>query len=440
MSKFRKLSDFIRRDPVVIEADRSIKDAAKLMDDEKVSSVVVMKNGKPLAFFTESDLRHAIGKDVNLTAKVVDHAKTRIVTAHPSSTILDGLSKMVTNGVKHLAVIESGRIIGVLTLRDLAYELGPKYIKYTAKIHESKSIEDLAAVMNDFKMELLEETNYYLEYPEIVNPAEFFSEISHVVDTIIIKASAIMNMPAEGYVYAVTGSGGRGEQFLLTDRDTLAIFSDESVVDLLKNFESSLDRTGFPGCDHGYTSDKFNLHHSEIEKTCSEVSRNVESNIVKISLFSDARCLFGESKMLIELKECLSEKLYRNRHVIISSLRYKPALTIFGDVKDEFNYKAGAVAPIEYPVRALAITNGIFDVTNTFQRIRALAQEKLIPSDLADDLEHAYTILMRRKIWLQSQNLKVLKTSQLNPMERQMIKDALRTVKKFQNYAERNFI
>lgn len=440
MLKSKPIFEFIRREPVTIEITATIRDAAKLMDSERVSSVVVLKNGKPAGFFTEGDLRRVVGEDIGLNRKLSEVELTPIITVSPSASILEALSKMVTNNVKHIAVIDNEKLIGVLTLRDISYELGPKYIKYTAKIQESSSIENLSNIMETFKEDLLHDSQRFLEYPEVLNPVEYFSEISHIVDAIIIRSAKILGMPEKGYVYSITGSGGRAEQFLLTDRDTFAVISDDSLIDLLREFESSLDRTGFPGCEHGYTSDKFNLRYSDIKEKCSEISKNVESSIILISLFSDAKCLFGESKMLIELKECLSEKLYHNRHVIIASLRYKPALSILGDLKEEFNYKAGAVAPLEYPVRALAVTNGIYDVTNTFERIKALKLENIIPQDLADDLEHAYTILMRRKIWLQIQNKKKLNSRELNPMEKQMIKDALKTVKKFQNYVERNFV
>ncbi len=440
MANFRKVKEFVRRHPVAVSANSTIRECAEIMDRERISSVLVLKNGIPEAFFTESDLRRAIGKNVNLSRPVIDFALTKLVKISSDSSIFDALSVMVENNVKHLAIEEGGEVIGVITLRDLALDLAPKYVKYTARIHNARDLQAIKDAIENFKEELKDEAESYIKHPEIVDPYIFFSEISHVVDAMIVTASKFTSPPKSGFVYAITGSGGRKEQFLLTDRDTISIYQDREAIEWFADFEKTLDSLGFPGCEHGYTSDKFAIPYPEEDKVCSEWARNVDRNIVNISLIADARYLLGERSLLDEFKECFAEKLYRNRFVILNSLRYRPALNILGNLKETFNYKAGAVAPIEYPVRALAVTNNIFHVTNTLERIAALSEEKLIPGDMADDLEHAYTVLMRRKIWLQAQDLKEFRASKANPMERAMVKDALKTVRRFQSYIERNYL
>ena len=440
MANFRRVKEFVRRHPVTVSAELTIRECAEIMDRERVSSVLVMKNNVPEAFFTESDLRKAIGEDVDLSRSVMDFALTKLVRLSSDSSIFDALSVMIENNVKHLAVEDGGEIVGVITLRDIALDLAPKYVKYTARIHNARDLQAIRSAIENFKGELKDEAESYITHPEIVDPYIFFSEISHVVDAMIVTASKFTSPPKDGFVYAITGSGGRKEQFLLTDRDTISVYQDKDALEWFAKFENVLDSLGFPGCEHGYTSDKFSIYYPDEEKICSDWARNVDKNIVSISLIADARYLLGERKLLDEFKECFAEKLYRNRFVILNSLRYRPALNILGNLKETFNYKAGAVAPIEYPVRALAITNNIFHVTNTLERIAALSEEKLIPDDMAGDLEHAYTVLMRRKIWLQAQNLKEFKASKANPMERAMVKDALKTVKRFQSYVERNYI
>ncbi len=440
MTDFRRVKEFIRRHPVLVRSDFTVQECARLMDRERISSVIVTENSNPKAFFTESDLRRIVGERVDLSRQVSEFATTKLVTVSSDSPVFDALSVMIENNVKHLAVVEDGEIVGVVTLRDIALDLAPKHVKYTARIHNAADLGIIRETIESFKKELKEEAENYIKHPEVVDPYIFFSEISHVVDAMIITASRFTTIPESGFVYAITGSGGRKEQFLLTDRDTISIYYDESTLEWFSEFEKVLDSLGFPGCEHGYTSDKFSIHHQDEDRVCSEWARNVDRNIVNIALIADARYLLGEKKLLDEFKECFTEKLYRNRFVILNSLRYRPALNIFGNLKETFNYKAGAVAPIEYPVRALAITNGIFNVTNTLDRIAALGEEKIIPDDMADDLEHAYTVLMRRKIWIQAQDLRDFKASKANPMERAMVRDALKTVKRFQSYIERNYI
>ncbi len=434
----KKVRDYLKRELVSVSSESSIREAAKVMYDKRVSSVVVMENDHLYGIFTDFDLRKLIAIDADLDERIGSVAKKTLTTIEADNSILEALSRMIENGVGHIIVTESGKPVGILTFRDIAYELGPFYIRYTTQIRRAKDLESIGAIVHSFKDDLIKEASLYLGRPEEFNPKLFFETISYVVDS-AIRAVVRKLPPCGELVYAVTGSGGRREQFLLTDRDTMAIYTSEKCKKFLSELENRLNSLGFPPCPHGYTADRYSFNIDEIEEKIEEWCNNPENYAVEISLLADARAIFGRADILDNAKKMLVKKLYRDRLFLRHSLMYRPALSMLGNLRKSFDFKAGAIAPVEYPVRALAVTNGILEL-DTHSRIAALGREKLIPPDLTDDLMHAYTILTRRKIWLQIRGKKQFVASEFNPMERSLVRDALRVVRKFQEYVERNYL
>jgi CBS domain-containing protein len=244
-------------------------------------------------------------------------------------------------------------------------------------------------------------------------------------------------------LYAATGSWGRREQFLITDRDTLAIYVSDDINTEFQHYvndlENAMDLVGFPPCPHGYTARNYVFPEDLLLKRITEWARHPEGNAVDISIIADARPILGDPAILERIKDFLSEKLHKDRLLISQSLMYKPALNVFGRMARSFNFKSGAVAAIEYPIRALSITHGITH-TSTYGRIRALEREGVLSHELASELLYSYSLIMRQKISLQIKSKTELKVSDLTPIERNMLENALKTVKKFQDYVERNYV
>ena len=435
----RKVKDYLKRELVSVSSRSSIRDAAKVMYSKRVSSVVVLENNDLYGIFTDFDLRKLIATDADLDKPIGSVAKKTLTTIEADSSILEALSRMIEAGVGHIIITERGHPLGILTFRDIAYELGPFYIRYTTQIRRAKDLESIGRIVRSFKEDLIREASLYLGRPEEFNPKLFFETISYVVDS-AIRAIAKMLPQCEGQiVYAITGSGGRREQFLLTDRDTMAICTSESCKKFLGELEEKLNHLGFPPCPHGYTADNYSFMIDEMEEIIDKWCTDPESYAVEISLLADSRPIFGDAEILEKVKKMLVKKIHRDRLFLRHSLIYRPALSVLGNLRKTFDFKAGAIAPVEYPVRALAITNGIMEL-DTHSRIAALGEKKLIPPDLTNDLMHAYTILTRRKIWLQIRGKKRFVASEFNPMERTLIRDTLRVVKRFQEYVERNYL
>ncbi len=118
------LKELVSRPPVTAEEDSTISFTCKVMKKEGVGSLLIIEGGEPKGIVTERDIVYAIADDISLSAPIKDIMSTNLVSADSSTDVSDAALLMTTKKIRHLIVIESGRIIGVVSLRDVARALG----------------------------------------------------------------------------------------------------------------------------------------------------------------------------------------------------------------------------------------------------------------------------------------------------------------------------
>ncbi|MBC7113428.1 MAG: CBS domain-containing protein, partial [Candidatus Methanomethyliales bacterium] len=323
------VSKILSRKLVWTTPDASIKSAAELMYKEGVSSVVIIDGNTPLGIITDSDLRRVIAEGLDFNLRLEEFLKQKpkslptLVTAEGHENLHEVLSKMIEYRIKHTVVMKSGRPVGVVTIGDIAYSLGPFYIHYVISLRKAKDLEEISRIISEFKEGLTEEALEFSKKPEVGRAGYLFETICHVVDTALKTIVKVKGDIPEGLVYAATGSWGRREQFLLTDRDTLAIYKYHEDKSKVKSFidrlENYLDEVGLPPCRHGYTARNFIFDFDELLRLVEVWGDDPQKFAVNISLLADARVLVGRSEMLESIKERLVNKLYRNRLLLIQS-------------------------------------------------------------------------------------------------------------------------
>ncbi|ABP95583.1 putative signal-transduction protein with CBS domains [Metallosphaera sedula] len=118
------LKELIGREPVTIDPESDLVRAAKLMKKEIVGSLLVVEGGEPKGIISERDIVYAIASDLPLTTKVREVMSTNLVTADAGTDVGEAAILMVGKGIRHLVVKEGSRVIGVVSLRDVARSLG----------------------------------------------------------------------------------------------------------------------------------------------------------------------------------------------------------------------------------------------------------------------------------------------------------------------------
>jgi CBS domain-containing protein len=108
-----------------IAPDKSIFDALEMMADKNVSGLLVLESDKLVGIFTERDYARKLilkGKSSKNT-KVSDLMTKNILYVGSKNTIEDCMKLMTGKRVRHLPVIDTGRLIGIVTIGDLVKQI-----------------------------------------------------------------------------------------------------------------------------------------------------------------------------------------------------------------------------------------------------------------------------------------------------------------------------
>ena len=116
-----KVCDAMTMKPIIVEPDTSIKDCAKIMADNKISSLIIKQNGNLLGIIKERDIvRTVVLENIDASkAKVSDFMIKNVVTISPSVDIYDALVTMKDYDVRMLPVLDGKEMVGLLTVKDI---------------------------------------------------------------------------------------------------------------------------------------------------------------------------------------------------------------------------------------------------------------------------------------------------------------------------------
>jgi CBS domain-containing protein len=116
--------ELLKGDPVTVEADATIQEAAKLMADNDIGNLPIVENSEVKGIVTDRDIVvRVIAKGDGPDASVREAASTDVETISADTSIDDAIQKMEQSNVRRLPVVEDdGKPVGVITLGDLAQE------------------------------------------------------------------------------------------------------------------------------------------------------------------------------------------------------------------------------------------------------------------------------------------------------------------------------
>jgi CBS domain-containing protein len=106
---------------LTIGPDATVLQAVMLMNDHKIGALVVTTGSDVAGMFTERDLlRRVVGerRDPN-TTKVAEVMTTEVVCCTPDTTLEEARGAMKNRRIRHLPVVEGGRLRGLVSIGDL---------------------------------------------------------------------------------------------------------------------------------------------------------------------------------------------------------------------------------------------------------------------------------------------------------------------------------
>ena len=120
----------LMRSPVVsVGPEEGLRHAAQVMQEHGTGSVVVERGGQVVGILTERDVLRAVAQVGDLAAaRAGEHMSAPVVTASPNWDVTVAAAEMHARHIRHLVVVEQGRALGVLSLRDVMSVFLPERI------------------------------------------------------------------------------------------------------------------------------------------------------------------------------------------------------------------------------------------------------------------------------------------------------------------------
>jgi CBS domain-containing protein len=116
------------RMPVTVDAGTSLREAAQRMRDADIGDVIVIEHGRPSAILTDRDIvvRAVAEQRDPLLTRVASIASGPLVAVSPDAPIRSAVTTMRANGLRRLPVLDGGRLVGVVSLGDIAVQRQPE--------------------------------------------------------------------------------------------------------------------------------------------------------------------------------------------------------------------------------------------------------------------------------------------------------------------------
>jgi CBS domain-containing protein len=132
VSPHQEVADVMTSDVVTIGPEASLYDAARLMGEKHIGSLIVIKYETPVGIITERDfLREVVNKEIalekdwlaggaSIKEEIVENSMTYPLTViSTKSSIKEAAQKMIEKRIRRLAVIDDGKLVGIITAADL---------------------------------------------------------------------------------------------------------------------------------------------------------------------------------------------------------------------------------------------------------------------------------------------------------------------------------
>jgi CBS domain-containing protein len=118
----KQIADLIEGQTLtVIEPGWTVRTAAERMAERNIGAVAVVEGGALAGVFSERDIMsRVVARGLNPESTSVSSVMTKdIVVADPHEHVDDALQKMHAIGSRHLPVVDHGKLVGMISIRDL---------------------------------------------------------------------------------------------------------------------------------------------------------------------------------------------------------------------------------------------------------------------------------------------------------------------------------
>ncbi len=446
--------------PVVTATpDISIQEAARLMTDKGISSLLLTREGRLVGILTDRDIRtRCVAPGLPLETPVADVMTPHIISARTSDSLFDALLTMTRKQVHHLPVFDEERLAGIITLTDIMRHEGLSTVHLTSTIRKATTLDELVEASRMLPRLQMQLVNMGAD------PAHVGHAVSAVTDALTIRLielkEAEIGPPPVPYAWICAGSQARREQTCHSDQDNGLIIDDAMAPEHAGWFEAlarfvndGLDACGFTYCPGEVMASNPKWRQTEaVWQGYFDrwINQPEPKALMLSSIFFDMRVVHGERRLLSNLRGRILEQTPKNQlflgHMARNALSHRPPLGFFRDFvlvhdgqhDDTLDLKHSGLVPIIDMARLYALAEGLPEIGTT-ERLEAAAGTPSLSQGGGANLQDAFEFISRLRLEHQAARIQAgeapdnyMSPARLSKLEREHLKDAFKVVQTMQ--------
>ena len=376
------ISETMSSPPLMVPAATPILDAARMMAERRVSSLFLDDDGGGFGIVTERDVLRAIAEhaDYALEMLVGEIASRPLQTVPQDVHLYRAVGRMDRLKVRHLGVVDDGKLVGALSARDLLRLRASGAVSLGDAIDEAVDVADLAAAWAHLPAVA---EGLLAEDVDARNIAGVISRELGAATRRVARfaenrlAEDGLGPPPVAYAVLVLGSAGRGESLLAMDQDNAIVFAqgepggpeDQYFARLGALIADDLNAIGVPYCKGGVMAKNAEWRGSLEtwrQRLDDWISRSRPEDLMSVDIFFDLRAVHGDTglaaTLLHDAYEQGSKALAFVKVLAAANAEFQLPLGLFGRFRTRegrVDLKLGGLFPIVSSARILAIRHNI---------------------------------------------------------------------------------
>lgn len=434
----------ITRLPVMIEQSASIQEAAQLMTEEEVASLLVIgptqdadsdlvfndnegKEWQLIDMVTDQDFREQIlAKGLPAQTSLTHIIQDGLYTIQSDESIYEAMLTMLRNNIQSLPVMHRRRPVGLIYLSDIVRYETDSSLHLMSNILKQNSVRGLERLKPNIQaafVRLVDENHT----SQMIGSA--MSSIGRsLMRRLVELAEAELGPPPIPYCFMVHGSLARNDQAITTDQDNAMVLHDtfdpeqhdDYFKQLAQRVSDGLDACGYTYCkgDIMATNTKWRQPLSKWKQYFTEwIVKPDPERLLHSSIFFDLDAIYGEERFVEELQDLISQKAQANSNFLAAlarnALNRTPPLGIFrnfvmeqdGKHNNSINIKRRGVAPMNDVIRVHALSTGS-TAQNCFERLDDIDKAGILSPGQSDKLRYALEFMSVVRLRHQAYDIK----------------------------------
>ncbi len=461
----QRVGDLCARQVYSIQGDATIQQAAILMTQQRISSVLVMTDNQLCGILTDRDLRSKV-----LAAGLPAHTPIeQVMTRNPYRIAADAFSfealqLMSQHNIHHLPVEQAGNITGVLTTSDLVRSTQEHPLFLISHIHRQHDSAGLSACQASITQLCRQLGQQQLPSREI---SQILTTLYDALAQSWLKLALQHLGPAPcAFSWLCFGSQARQDMLLSADQDNALLLEKEPVGDVERYFSAlasfvcdGLASSGQVHCPGLVMASNPKLRLSLAGwsgRFASMIQTPTPQALLDSSIYFDARVVAGSQALFNALQSdilAISHQQLFIWQLAKNALSHQPPLGFFkhfileqdGAKRRGLDLKKRGIALIHDVVRVHALAHGVSAV-QTPARLDALVRLQVLSASEARDLTAAFELLHQLRWQLQYAALQqggsmtnLQDPAQLNVLQRHQLKDAFAVISQHQQIVAQRY-